>query len=95
MFIGQDEVAERKVPRRRRVKQAQLGRRRNPIASKSAAERLNYVLQAAGVLYRHYREFGLNEEKAWQSAVADFSLDYGREVEALRHERRLAQQDRE
>jgi hypothetical protein len=65
------------------------------LIARGAVDRLNYVLQAASVLYRHYREFGLNEEKAWQSAVADFSLDYGREVEALRRERRLAQQDRE
>jgi hypothetical protein len=53
------------------------------------------VLQAAGVLYRHYREFGLDEEQAWSSAVADFSLDYAREVAALRQERKLARQDRE
>lgn len=94
MFIGQDEVAERQAPRRRR--QPRRGRfRRQTLIARSAADRLDYVLQAAGVLYRHYREFGLNEEKAWQSAVADFSLDYGREVEALRQERRRAQQDRE
>ncbi|MDR0534558.1 MAG: hypothetical protein LBH01_11455 [Verrucomicrobiales bacterium] len=93
MFIGQDEVAERKAPRRQRQRR---GRYRRPeLIARGAVDRLNYVLQAASVLYRHYREFGLNEEKAWQSAVADFSLDYGREVEALRRERRLAQQDRE
>ncbi|MDR2463060.1 MAG: hypothetical protein LBD30_04695 [Verrucomicrobiales bacterium] len=67
----------------------------NDRAARKAMDRLDYVLRAAGMLYRHYREFGLSEEQAWQSAVADFSLDYRREVAALRHERLLARRDRE
>ncbi|MDR1144514.1 MAG: hypothetical protein LBK71_00040 [Verrucomicrobiales bacterium] len=94
MLIGINGPANR-PPARGDGQRTRRGRSRRSAWARSAAERFNYVLQAAGVLYRHYREFGLDEEQAWSSAVADFSLDYAREVAALRQERKLARQDRE